>query len=427
MNEILVIALAAVIVGVVAFVLGKRAGVAEGIRDKDDALLQLKQSNELSMSLLKDAHNQAIDNLKEAHQKALEQQLQALKAQMIADTEKILKERQEQLDKKAEETFRNITGNLGENIKGMKEAFEQNKEAQAKSSEALKENLDNAVKHLREQTVAIGSKADNLADALRGKNKTQGNWGEVVLDNLFRNEGLKEGRDYDREEVLRDNLGFVLKNEDSAKSMRPDFILHYPNNNDIILDAKVSLTAFADYMEATDESVRTEALQRHLSSVKEQVKRLSRKDYSRYLKPGRKMLDYVIMFVPNYSALRLAYEADEKIWQDAYAAGVLITTEETLMPFLRMINIAWTSYEQVRNQEQIVAAAENILARVSDFATAHAKMGAKLTEALDYYDACDKKIRDRGQSIIVAANKLIDCGIPKNPKKPLPPVIGGVE
>ena len=94
------------------------------------------------------------------------------------------------------------------------------------------------------------------------------------------------------------------------------------------------------------------------------------------------------------------------------------------MPFLRMINIAWTSHEQVANQQQIIAAAETVLARVSDFCTAHAKMGKKLNEALEQYDACDKKIRERGQSIVVAANKLISYGVPQPKKKALPPIIG---
>jgi DNA recombination protein RmuC len=179
-----------------------------------------------------------------------------------------------------------------------------------------------------------------------------------------------------------------------------------------------------DWYAASDDAAKTDALERNLQAMKEQVRRLAKKDYSRYLQPGHKMLDYVIMFVPVYSALRLAYEADRNLWHDAYRQGVLITTEETLMPFLRMISIAWKSHEQVANQQQIIAAAEMMLARVSDFAAAHAKMGEKLEEALKQYDQCDKKIRARGQSIVGAANRLISYGVPQNPKKPLPPEIG---
>lgn len=350
--------------------------------------------------------------------------IETLRAQMVSDSERVLKAREEELDRRAKALFENLSAGLDKDLKGMKDAFEQNRRTHVETSQSLKENLDNAVKNLREQTISIGDKADNLADALKGRNKAQGNWGEVILDNLFTSEGLREGRDYDKEETLRDEHGNIVLNEDTDRRMRPDFILHYPDGNDIVIDSKVVLTAMYDYYSTDDETLKADALLRNLAAMKEQVRKLSKKDYSRYLRPGHRMLDYVIMFVPVYSALRLAYEADRNLWHDAYAQGVLITTEETLMPFLRMIRIAWTSHEQVANQQQIIAAAELMLARVSDFCTAHAKMGEKLEDALKYYETCDKKLRDRGQSIVGAANKLISYGVPKNPKKPLPPELG---
>ena len=350
--------------------------------------------------------------------------IDTLRAQVAADSERVLRAREEELEKRAKSLFENISAGLDKDLKGMKDAFEQNRRTHFETSQSLKANLENAVKNLREQTMSIGDKADNLADALKGRNKVQGNWGEVILDNLFTSEGLREGRDYDKEETLRDEHGNIVLNEDTDRRMRPDFILHYPDGNDIVVDSKVVLTAMYDYYSTDDEMLKADALQRNLVAMKEQVRRLSKKDYSRYLKPGNRMLDYVIMFVPVYSALRLAYEADRNLWHDAYSQGVLITTEETLMPFLRMIRIAWKSHEQVANQQQIIAAAEMMLGRVSDFCTAHAKMGEKLEDALRYYETCDKKLRDRGQSIVGAANKLISYGVPKNPKKPLPPELG---
>lgn len=350
--------------------------------------------------------------------------MQVLKAQMTAESERVLKAREQQLELRAKDLFENLSAGLDKDIRNMKDAFEQNRKAQVESSISLKSNIENAVKNLREQTIAIGDKADSLADALKGHNKSQGNWGEVILDNLFASEGFREGRDYDKEETLRNELGNIIRNEDTDRRMRPDFILHYPDGNDIVVDSKVVLTAMYDYYSTSDEHLKNDAMVRNLAAIKEQVRNLSKKDYSRYLRPDRKMLDYVIMFVPVYSALRLAYEMDRNLWQDAYEKGVLITTEETIMPFLRMISIAWQHHEQVANQKQIIAAAETMLARVSDFCTAHAKMGEKLREALDYYETCDKKLREKGHSIVGAANKLIDYGVPKNQKKPLPPEYG---
>ena len=385
---------------------------------------ELKASHEKTVAELKAGHEKTVADLKRTHEENLGRQLETVKAQVTAESEKLLKAREEELETRAKITFETLAGGLDRNIKDMKEAFEQNRKTHTETSQSLKENLENAVKNLREQTASIGGKADSLADALRGRNKTQGNWGEIILDNLFTNEGMREGRDYDKEETLRDEQGNVLHNEDTSKKMRPDYILHYPDGNDVVVDSKVVLTAVDDYFRATDEDAKKDAMVRILAAIKDQVKNLSKKDYSRYLTPGHRMLDYVIMFVPVYSALRLAYEADRNLWHDAYKQGVLITTEETLMPFLRMIRIAWTSHEQVANQKQIIATAETVLARVSDFCAAHAKMGKKLEEAMDQYEACDRKIRERGQSIVGAANRLIDLGVPRNPKKILPAEIG---
>lgn len=388
------------------------------------ALAAAKKDKVQTVRMMEENHRREIDRLKQAHDEALGRQIEALKAQMTAESELVLKARQEELDKKARETFEALAGGLDRNIRDMKDAFEKNRRTQAETSQSLKDNLEHAVRNLKEQTASIGDKADNLADALKGRNKAQGNWGEVILDNLFSAEGLREGRDYDKEETLRDELGNPLLNEDTDRRMRPDFILHYPDGNDVVIDSKVVLTAMYDYYSAEDESARADASRRNLAAVREQVRKLSRKDYSRYLKPGHRMLDYVIMFVPVYSALRLAYEEDRNLWHDAYRQGVLITTEETMMPFLRMIGIAWKSHEQVANQQQIISAAETILSRVSDFCTAHARMGEKLEDAIKYYETCDRKLRERGQSIVGAANRLIGYGVPRNMKKPLPPEIG---
>ena len=427
MMIILIVAVAVLAAAVVYLTISlnfSKKTLADAKAEHERSLKDQKASSDELTAHLKSSYERTLSELKASHQNSLEQQLKAMRAEMTAESERVLKAREEELEKRAKATFESLAGGLDKNIKDMREAFDLNRKTQAETSQSLKDNLEYAVKNLREQTASIGDKADSLADALRGRNKTQGNWGEVILDNLFTNEGLREGRDYDREETLRDEQGVVILNEDTSKRMRPDFILHYPDGNDVVIDSKVVLTALYDYYSAETEAQKNDAEDRNLAAIKEQVKKLSKKDYSRYLRPGHKMLDYVIMFVPVYSALRLAYEKEPNLWHEAYAQGVLITTEETLMPFLRMINIAWTSHEQVANQQQIINAAEMVLSRVSDFCTAHAKMGEKLEDALKYYETCDRKIRERGQSIVGAANKLISYGVPRNSKKPLPAEIG---
>ncbi len=383
-------------------------------------IAELKASHEKMQEELKAAHEKAKEEIRQAHEKALKQQIEALRSEMSVQTEAVLKAREKELSERAEKTFKDISGDLGKNLKDMKEAFEAGRKAQLESSTTLRERFDSAVGQIEAQTKNIGSKADHLAEALRGQKKFQGCWGETILLNLLQSEGMVEGRDFDKEATLRDSLGFVVVNEDSEKRMRPDFILHFPDNNDIVIDAKVSLAAYGDWYEAGDEAAKAEAARRNTQAIKDQVSRLSKKNYSRYLLPGHKMLDYVIMFIPNYPALQLAYNEDKNIWKDAYAAGVLITTEETLMPFLRMITIAWTNVEQARNQQKIIAAAENMIDRVAEFTKSHEEMGRKLEDVRRCYDVCSDKIRNGGRSILTSARQVMDLGVKLSPNKSLP-------
>ena len=367
-----------------------------------------------------EANEKALQLIRETNEKALQQQIEGIRSQMTAETEKLLKQREEAISKKAEETFKTITGGLGKDIKTMQEAFEAQKESQNKGTASLKEAMEQAVKNLQNQTSSIGAKADNLASALKGQNKTAGGWGEVILYNMLVNEGMVEGRDFDREETLRDALGQTVHNEDSSKRMRPDYILHYPDKTEVIIDAKVSLDAYSDWFAAEDPAAKDEAAQRNLQAIRAQIKDLSGKRYPQYIREGYKTLDYVVMFVPNYGSLQLAKSLAPNLFNEAYSQGVLLATEETLMPFLRMIRIAWTNYDQVRNQEKIIKAAQNMIDRVYDFSKAHATMGEKLRDAMKQYDAVSAKIDESGQSILTSARQLIKLGVPRNPKKPLP-------
>ena len=382
---------------------------------------QVKACNALENELIaarRDLEN--AEKLQRMQQESFTAQLEAVRSQLSAETEKLLQQREEALQKKAEETFRTLAGPLGKDLKAMQESFENQKRSQAEGNASLKTAVEQAVKHLQDQTTAIGSKADNLAQALKGQNKMTGIWGETILYNMLVAEGMEEGRDFDREETLRDSIGHIVLNDDSGKRMRPDYILHYPDKTEVIVDAKTSMEALSDWFSTEDPALKDDAAKRNLSAIRTQIKSLSGKRYQDYIREGYKTLDYVIMFIPNYSALQLAKTLAPNIFQEAYQQGVLLTTEETLMPFLRMIRIAWTNYDQARNQEKIIKAAQTMIDRVADFAKAHAAMGDKLHAALDEYDKVSAKIGDSGNSIITSAKQLLKLGVPKNPKKSLP-------
>ena len=367
------------------------------------------------------AYEERLAEVKEYNEKALGQQLEAVKAQITAESEKMLKSREKEFSEHAEKSFSTIAGDFNKNLKDMKEAFEANKKTQHDSAAELRAKMESAVNKLQEQTQDVGAKADRLASALRGQNKMQGCWGETQLHNLLLAEGLEEGRDFDREETLRDELGIVIHNEETGKRMRPDFILHYPDNTDIVVDCKVSLNALSDYFAAETEEARKDASARNLKAIMDQVDSLARKDYAAYLKSGRKCLDYTVMFVPNVNALILARQLNPHVISDAFRKNVLITSEETLMPFLRLVRTAWKNFEQARNQEKIVAAAQRMIDRVADFCSSYAEVGKKLDDAQKSFIAGDKKLRESGQSILRSAREVESLGIKS--KKDLPPLL----
>lgn len=383
-------------------------------------LEETKNEQRESAEILRKSYEKSLEEIKVQHEKTVNEQIRSIRAQMIADTETILKNREEELNNKAESTFKTITASLGKDLEEMKRAFSENKESNTSAQATLKTKIDEAVRHLQERTLEIGKKADNLAEALRGQNKVQGCWGETVLANLLRSEGLQEGRDYETESYIRSEEGRMLINENSGHRMRPDFILHFPDDTDIIIDSKITLTAVDDYMKAENDEERQDAAKRNLTAIWEHVKGLSKKKYDEYYKEsGKKTLGYTVMFIHNYGAMELARNMDPTIFDRAFKEHkVLITTSETLMPFLRMIRNAWFHYQQDDKFNKVVDAAQRMIKRVGEFTEAHAKMGESLHKALEHYEKCDRKIREGGQSILRAAKDIEEVGIKS--ARPLP-------
>lgn len=356
-----------------------------------------------------------LAELKASQQQALE----ATKNEFALENERQLKAREESLRREAEATMRALTGGLDKDIKEMKDAFDAQKKAHAEESSSIKTQFEQTVRHLKEQTDAIGTQAGDLANALKGQNKMQGIFGETILENLLQAEGLRPGRDYETEFWLRDKAGNIIHNDLTDKKMRPDFALHYPDSTDVILDAKVSLTALSDYFSADSDAARADAARRNLQSVLSHVQELAGKEYQKYI-VGRRTLDYVIMFIPNYGAWQLAKQEDPEIFTKALAQNVLITTEETLLPFLRLIRSAWVQKEQMENMSQIVSGAQKMLDRVALFSEKNAEVENALRQTLRKMEENSKRLVEGRQSIARAAQEVLDCGVSPSPGKSLP-------
>ena len=386
------------------------------VRTAEQLRASEKEQHIKALEEIKASNEKAIAELKAGHEKAIE----AARTALALENEKTLKAREEALKKEAAETMKAITGGLDQNIREMKEAFESQKKSHTEESTSIRTQFAETVRHLKEQTETIGSKAETLASALKGKNKMQGIFGETILGNILKAEGLREGHDYDAEFWLRDKKGNIIRNEETGKGMRPDFALHFPDDTDIIIDSKVSLSALADYFEAETDEQRADAAKRNLESVLGHVKELTDKEYQKYV-VGRKTLDYVIMFIPNYGAYQLAKQEDPEVFAKAFQQGVLITTEETLIPFLRLIRTAWVQKEQMENISEIVKAAEDMVERVGLFCRYNSALEEDIQKVLKGFQENTKRLVDGKQSIVKAAVKAINHGItPPSGKNALP-------
>ena len=408
MNQTILIALVAAAVVAAALIALVIAWVRKDAQLRTSEALRESEraQHERAMDEVKAGHEKAIAELKEGQQKAID----AARTALALENEKTLKAREEALKQEAAETMKTITGGLDRNIQEMKAAFEAQKKSQAEESSAIKTQFAETVRHLKEQTDTIGNKAETLASALKGQNKMQGIFGETILENILQAEGLREGHDYDSEFWLRDRKGNLIQNEETGRHMRPDFALHFPDDTDVLIDSKVSLSALADYFDAETPEERAAAARRNLESIRSHIKELTSKEYQKYVE-GRKTLDYVIMFIPNYGAYQLAKQEDPDVFAEAFRQNILITTEETLIPFLRLIRTAWVQMEQMENITEIVKAAEDMVERVGLFCRYNAALENDLQKVLDGFRENTNRLVDGKQSIVKAAYRAIGHGI----------------
>lgn len=393
---------------------------AEALRTQAEAtarerIEEVRAEGARALEAAKETYQKTLSELKEGQQKVID----AARNELTIASEKQLKERQEAMKKEAEEMCKGITGELGKDLRAMKESFDSQKEASIKEAESIRTKFDETVRSLGETTRDIGLKADNLAQAMKGKVKMHGGWGESILENILKQEGFVLGRDYEKEYVIRDASGAGVRNEDSDKGMRPDFIVHFPNGSDVAIDSKVSLTALSDYCAAKTDEERAEASRRNLESVKRHIATLASKDYQKYL-AGRDSIGYTIMFIPNYGAFQLAKQEDPRLYYDALDRKVIVTTEETVLVLLRFIHLFWQQKIQLENAHNICVHASNVIKRVGLFCEENAKLGRQLATAMGTYTANTNRLVDGRQSIVGAAYDIKECGIDEDVNHPLP-------
>ena len=383
---------------------------------------QLRLQREQSADQLRAQREQSVEQLR-AQREQFDEQLKTTKEQLHVMAQQLMDAQAQRLKEENREQMGTITQPLKDAITEMRKAISDNTKDHTEQTASLKEQLRLMMETGRE----MSEKAEGLANVLRRDNKVSGNMGEIILGDLLASQGLTEGIHYEVQARLRDEQGRPMKNDDTGREMQPDVILHYPQGQDVVIDSKVSLVAYQRYVNAETPEEKERALQEHIKSVRAHVTELARKDYSKYIKPPREAVDFVIMFVPFESSLQLALVNDPSLWREAFERKVFITGEQNLLGILHMIHIAWVQNQQAENQERVFGVAEQLLDRLGDFIQRYQKVGEQLEQVRKAYDFSVNKLNEGRQSVVQKANELKQLGAKENPNRRIPQTTDSLE
>ena len=260
--------------------------------------------------------------------------------------------------------------------------------------------LAEQVKQLMSLNNQLSKDAHNLTSALKGQAKAQGNWGELILERVLEASGLRRGHEYDVQESHT--------RADGTRAL-PDVVVHLPEDKHLIIDAKVSLTAYEEHANAETEQLRDIALKRHLDSVRAHIKELSEKNYQQLY--GLKSLDFVLMFIPVEPAFMLAISHDSNLWHEAWKRNVLLVSPSTLLFVVRTVAHLWRQEQQNRNAQEIASRGAALYDKLAGFVDDLEGLGVKLQQAQKAYDGAYGKFASGNGNVIRQAEMLKELGV----------------
>lgn len=352
---------------------------------QDERIARIKVETEL------DAERRSIEDKVRSQQdmqKSLREEFRNLAGDVLGEQSRRFKqENQESIDI--------ILKPFKENIREFRERVESIYSRQTEQSGELK----NELKRLMELNVQITAETTNLTNALKGNSKVQGDWGEVILETILDSSNLIRGVHYQTQHNIKDEQG---------NNLRPDVVLNLPNRKQIIIDSKVSLTAYVNSSKAESEMERKSALAAHIASMRQHIKELSSKRYQQLVQSP----DFVIMFVPNEPAFLQALQEDHTIWNDAYEKKVIISSPTNLFALLKIVDDLWRRDDQNRNQENIIKYGVALYEQLVAFTSALEGVGTGLEQARTKYDEAYKRLFTGNNNIVRTGERLRKLGLP---------------
>ncbi len=367
-----------------------------------ETLSKEKNNLELRFAVLNTRYEEEIKSSKERLE-ALQNAKNELSREFSNLSNKIFEEKSKQFSATSKEQLELLLKPFREQITNFSKEAREQFESEIKDRHLLKDEL----KRLKQMNEQLASEALNLTNALKGENKTQGNWGEIVLESILEQSGLREGVEYE--------LQLTLKSEE-GKTYRPDVVIHMPQKRDIIIDSKVSLRAYERFVNEDDPQEKAKALKEHIGSISAHIKGLSSKQYEKL--EGVHTLDFVLLFMPIEGAFLLALEQDGEFFKRAYESNILVVSPSTLLVTLRTIEHIWRTQRQEEHAKKIAAEAEAMYDKLVLFVEEMKNIGSYIQKTQDSYDKAMNRLSTGRGNVIKRAQNMKELGL--KPKKSLP-------
>jgi DNA recombination protein RmuC len=374
-------------------------------REAEIRLKELRQQADQRLQEVKEQAERRMEEQRQLVESQMQQQIETLRERMTNVTQQLLKQRTDELEANNSKAMESVVNPLKEKLGELHELVQATRDKAQENSATVREQIRN----MMERAQQIGNEAARLTNALTHNSQFQGSMGEQVLGVILDNAGLRKGRDYEEQTTMKSETGETMINEETGQRMRPDVILHFPDQKDAIIDAKVSLTAYERYVNATDAAEQQLMLKQHVESMRRHVDELSAKNYSKYLPRQHATIDFVIMFVPFEGAFQAAMQHDPTLWTDALRKNVCIAGELNLTVILRMIKLAWKQFDQTQNQEEVYKNAEVLIKRVGLLCKRYAELGKSIEQTERKYKECDDLFYGR-QNLLAPARRIVELG-----------------